>query len=438
MCVPGKPSKDTSHPDYAPSIFQHRSHSESKSTTALARYKRRIKPKSSLPQKKLKFLSDDSGVNEQLPEDNATTPVTSDFGDGINPIQEEDEVAMLKTEINFLRSERDAALQKIEVLQSDLSSTRLSVSRVVNNDELCKFYTGITYTVFTFVFNFIAPFLLSRSTKESLSNEDQLFITLTRLRLNVPFKFLSDQCNCSEETIRRYFWRWVDLLHAKLNFLVCWPSRKAILETLPNEFRKEFPRLTSIVDCFEIFIDQSKNLNACAQTWSNYKHHNTIKVFIACTPTGAISYLSSAWGGRVSDIDLVRQSGFISSNFHLPGDQILADRGFMLEEDFAVTCSAELIIPSFTRGKKQMEARDVEKSRKIARVRVHIERVIGALKRRFRILQGVIPIRSIKSMKEESQESSLTSFDKILRVCAALVNLGPSVIIKDNNAKTVV
>jgi hypothetical protein len=161
-------------------------------------------------------------------------------------------------------------------------------------------------------------------------------------------------------------------------------------------------------------------------------------VFIACTPTGAISYLSSAWGGRVSDIDLVRQSGFISSNFHLPGDQILADRGFMLEEDFAVTCSAELIIPSFTRGKKQMEARDVEKSRKIARVRVHIERVIGALKRRFRILQGVIPIRSIKSMKEESQESSLTSFDKILRVCAALVNLGPSVIIKDNNAKTVV
>jgi len=46
----------------------------------------------------------------------------------------------------------------------------------------------------------------------------------------------------------------------------------------------------------------------------------------------------------------------------MPHDQILADRGFTLQDDFAVQCSAELIIPPFTQGKKQLEAVEVEKS----------------------------------------------------------------------------
>jgi hypothetical protein len=56
-----------------------------------------------------------------------------------------------------------------------------------------------------------------------------------------------------------------------------------------------------LIDCTEIFIEKPLNLNARAQTWSNYKNHNTIKYLIACTPTGAVSYLSDGWGGRVSD-----------------------------------------------------------------------------------------------------------------------------------------
>ena len=30
---------------------------------------------------------------------------------------------------------------------------------------------------------------------------------------------------------------------------------------------------------------------------------------------------------------IVRDSGFISPHYHMPGDQILADRGFMLNDD---------------------------------------------------------------------------------------------------------
>ena len=56
--------------------------------------------------------------------------------------------------------------------------------------------------------------------------------------------------------------------------------------------------------------------------------------------------------GRVSDIDIVKGSGLISPNLHNHGDQILADRGFTLEDEFAAGCGVELIIPSFTKGKK--------------------------------------------------------------------------------------
>ena len=35
----------------------------------------------------------------------------------------------------------------------------------------------------------------------------------------------------------------------------------------------------------------------------------------------------------------------------MPGDQLLADRGFTLADDFAAGSGAELIVPAFTKGK---------------------------------------------------------------------------------------
>ena len=56
-------------------------------------------------------------------------------------------------------------------------------------------------------------------------------------------------------------------------------------------------KVTCIKDCFKIFIERPSNVNARAQTWSNYKHHNTAKYFIAVTPQVSISFISRGWGG---------------------------------------------------------------------------------------------------------------------------------------------
>ena len=52
------------------------------------------------------------------------------------------------------------------------------------------------------------------------------------------------------------------------------------------------------------------------------------------------------------------------------------------------------------------------------------------LKNRYTILQGTLPIQLIKSLKDEADKADLASIDRLLTVCAALVNLGPSIVFK--------
>ena len=54
----------------------------------------------------------------------------------------------------------------------------------------------------------------------------------------------------------------------------------------------------------------------------------------------------------------------------------MADRGFTISESVGLK-QAELAIPAFTKGKAQLDPIDVEKTRGIASVRIHVERELG-------------------------------------------------------------
>ena len=75
-----------------------------------------------------------------------------------------------------------------------------------------------------------------------------------------------------------------------------------------------------MIDCFEVFIEKPTNLLARDQTFSSYKHHNTIKVLIGINPQGTISFISEAWGGRTSDKFLTENCGFKEKL--LPGKRV--------------------------------------------------------------------------------------------------------------------
>ena len=45
-----------------------------------------------------------------------------------------------------------------------------------------------------------------------------------------------------------------------------------------------------IIDYSEIFIESPKNLELQSATWSEYKHHNTLKFLVCVTPNSAITF----------------------------------------------------------------------------------------------------------------------------------------------------
>ena len=69
----------------------------------------------------------------------------------------------------------------------------------------------------------------------------------------------------------------------------------------------------------------------------------------------------------------------------------MADRGFNISEVLG-TYGAELAIPSFTRGKKQLNPEDFELTRRIANVRIHVERVIASTKQEYSLLDRILPM----------------------------------------------
>jgi hypothetical protein len=141
-------------------------------------------------------------------------------------------------------------------------------------------------------------------------------------------------------------------------------------------------------------------------TFSSYINRNTAKVIVGSTPGGLISYLSPAYGGAASD----RQNNERSRlpNLCTPGDSIMADKGFNVQDLFA-TNDVTVNIPTFFKKKNRMSGRQVLADRKISSKRVHIERIIGLMKT-YKILTAPM----------QSSETRLASH--IINVCAMLCN----------------
>ena len=68
----------------------------------------------------------------------------------------------------------------------------------------------------------------------------------------------------------------------------------------------------------------------------------------------------------------------------------MADRGFTISDSVGLK-QAKLSIHAFTKGKSQLDPVDVERTRGIANVRIHVQCVIGLLRREYTILQSTLP-----------------------------------------------
>lgn len=107
---------------------------------------------------------------------------------------------------------------------------------------------------------------------------------------------------------------------------------------------------------------------------------------MVCTPSGFISLCGAAFGGRASDRVVTKATGVY--DLCNPGDALMVDKGFNIDDD----CNENLINlirPPFQRNKKYSRSESVQCA-KIARARVHVERVIQRV-REYGLMCGKVP-----------------------------------------------
>ena len=328
-------------------------------------------------------------------------------------------------EISALRAYEDSSKKEIQVLKDEvarltarLSEEILEIEGFKGDDQKILFYTGLNnWSTFSILLDYLQPHLMQRA---ALSPFQQVLMTLMRLRLNLSGQDLAYRFKVHPSTVSRTFAQVLQIMYIKLKPLIIWPEREILFKTMPMDFRKYCPKCIVIIDCFEIFLERPTSVLARAQTFSSYKHHNTVKYLIGITPQGTVSFISEGWGGRVSDKHLTENCGLLSNL--IPGDTVLADRGFDIKESVGLYC-ATITVPAFTKGKKQLSAIEVEQTQRIANVRIHVERVIGNIRQKYTLLNSTVPVDFVNSGSGEN-----TTLDKIVVVACALINLCDSVV----------
>ena len=424
--VTGKPAAlfQKSHADWAPTLRLGHSDVKEESSSSWERRKERSEKRPS----QIDGLGQHSSVAHQYCMD-VIAPSTFD------ELENHDEkvsssAACISTEVQTELSmgDIDNMEQKLPALENEnknlkekiISMIPIDIARLEQDKEMVLFLTGIpNYVLLMSLFSFLSE-SVSHTHRNCLTAFQEFLLTMMRLRFNLPFQDLAYHFNISKSTASRTFDKWIDVMATVLKFLIKWPNREELQKTMPTDFVQVYGRKVAvIVDCFEVFIERPGDLLACASTWSNYKHHNTIKFLIGICPQGAISFISKAWGGRTSDKYLTENCHIL--NRLLPGDIVLADRGFNINESVALK-GAKLEIPAYTKGKTQLSSLEVEETQRLANVRIHVERVIGLVRQKYQILSGILPIETLYS------DNSTPQIDKIATVCCALTNICDSVV----------
>ena len=129
-----------------------------------------------------------------------------------------------------------------------------------DSDAKVRFYTGLpSYEVLMVGFEHVS-FHVSRQT-QNLSPFQEFVMVLIKLRLNVPLQDLAYHFMVSVTTVSRIFSYWMVVMNVRLKFMISWPEREQLRQTMPMCFQYAFgKKVTVVIDCFEVFIERPSNL----------------------------------------------------------------------------------------------------------------------------------------------------------------------------------
>ena len=286
-----------------------------------------------------------------------------------------------------------------------------SLDSFADDHEAVHFYTGLeSYFKVCFVLSTLGPaqdkLTYIYGNIPHISIKDQFFLVLIKLRRYLTNFELSRMFGISEANVYNIVCTWVRFMALQWGELDIWPSRDIVRYFIPTDFKRKFPTTRAIIDGTECPIKRPSLPKAQQSTFSTYKNRNTLKVLVGSTPGGLISYVSPAFGGSTSDRQIIERSNIPSMCD--PGDSIMADKGFNVQDIFA-PYDVAINIPAFFKKQNRINSSTVVSDRKLASKRVHIERLIG-LAKTYKILTNPL------------NQSETTLATDIIFVCFMLCN----------------
>ena len=219
--------------------------------------------------------------------------------------------------------------------------------------------------------------------------------------------------------VTELFTSWLYFLSVELKALFEVVECGPVADGVPSVYRN-MSDLRIVLDCTELMLQKPSDLQERKETFSNYKHHETVKFLVGMSPQLYINYISKAYGGRASDKHITLQSNSLLQSLP-PGAQVMADRGFTVSQDLR-KLGVRTIIPAFKgRGRPQLTVAECSQS-DVAKARIHIERIIQRI-RTFHILGSVVRLNMSDIIEQ------------LFTVCAYLTNF-QSPIIQLNEIKS--
>ncbi|KAJ8334017.1 hypothetical protein SKAU_G00413360 [Synaphobranchus kaupii] len=223
-------------------------------------------------------------------------------------------------------------------------------------------------------------------------------------------KDLAHRFNIHQSTVSRIITTWVNFLYTVLGAVGIWLSEETVKAHLPDVFQN-YSDTQVVLDCTELRCQTPNSLLLQSEVFSSYKSHCTFKGLIGMAPHGAITFVSALYAGSISDKEILKQSGIVS--LLKPTMAIMVDKGFLVED--CVPC--KIYMPAFLSKRAQLSAPEVRETQSIARLRVHVKRLIRRVKE-HKIFSTVIPL-------------SLTgSINQLYTVACLLVNYQNGPIVK--------
>lgn len=276
-----------------------------------------------------------------------------------------------------------------------------------------KYYTGFAYVRFMCIFKFLVPnrfecpvnFPRTLSSIANMKLEDQLFLTLVKLRLNLQFKHLAYLFGITVQDAGSLFRHWINYMFYRFGSVPIWPEREIIKQKMPPSFKDDFPNTLIILDGTELKLERPSSLRSQSMCYSDYKSATTLKGLVGVDPRGSFTFISMLFSGSISDKEITKQSGLLDmlkmlmeSGRIKKGDGVMVDKGFLIREEIE-NLGLKLYIPPFASSSSQMPAGDVALTKKIAKHRVHVERAISRAKK-FKIVDNRIELSLFPSINQ--------------------------------------